>query len=68
MVRRYVRKTGQRQKSERVLTIRTEFHQPPDLDKLSELLIRLVLQQSGAGRSQDMTQPERPCASTRPPS
>lgn len=68
MARRYVRKTGQRQQSERVLTIRAEFHQPPDLDKLSELLIRLALQQSGAGRSPDTAQPERPCASTHPPS
>ena len=52
MARRYTRKTGQRQQSERELTIRAEFHEPPDLDKLCELLIRLPLQQSGSCRSE----------------
>ena len=50
MARRYARKTGQRQQSERELTIRADFHDPPDLDKLSELLIRMALQQSGSFR------------------
>ena len=63
MARRYERKTGQRQQSERVLTIRAEFHEPPDLDKLCELLIRLALQQSGACRSEGSTRPKRPRAS-----
>ncbi|AQP46503.1 hypothetical protein BW730_02040 [Tessaracoccus aquimaris] len=65
MARRYERKTGQRQQSERELTIRAEFHEPPDLDKLCELLIRLALQQSGACRSEGSTRPKRPraCAS-----
>ena len=48
MTRRYIRKTGQRQQSERELTIRADFHEPPDLDKLSELLIRIALQRSGS--------------------
>ncbi len=62
MARRYERKTGQRQQSERELTIRAEFHEPPDLDKLCELLIRLALQQSGPCRSEGTTRPKRPRA------
>lgn len=62
MARRYERKTGQRQQSERELTIRAEFHDPPDLDKLCELLIRLALQQSGSCRSEDATRPKSPRA------
>ena len=64
MARRYIRKTGQRQQSERELTIRAEFHEPPDLDKLCELLIRLALQQSGSCRSAGATRPKRPRAAT----
>lgn len=63
MGRLYVRKTGQRQQSERELTIRADFHEPPDLDKLSELLIRMALQQSGSCRSGDLPGPKRPRAS-----
>ena len=63
MARGYERKTGQRQQSERELTIRAEFHEPPDLDKLCELLIRLALQQSGSCRSGDAPGPKRPRAS-----
>ena len=62
MARRYARKTGQRQQSERELTIRADFHEPPDLDKLSELLIRMALQQSGSCRSEGATRPKRPRA------
>ncbi|CAG7843913.1 hypothetical protein USB125703_00130 [Pseudoclavibacter triregionum] len=62
MARRYERKTGQRQQSERELTVRAEFHEPPDLDKLCELLIRLALQQSGSCRSKGATRPKRPRA------
>ena len=68
MARRYARKTGQRQQSERELTIRADFHEPPDLDKLSELLIRMALQQSGSCRSGDTTRPKRPRASAGSPS
>ena len=63
MARRYERKTGQRQQSERELTIRADFHEPPDLDKLSELLIRMALQQSGSCRSGEAPRPTRPRAS-----
>jgi len=62
VARRYERKTGQRQQNERELTIRAEFHEPPDLDKLCELLIRLALQQSGSCRSEGVTRPKRPRA------
>lgn len=68
MARRYARKTGQRQQSERELTIRADFHDPPDLDKLSELLIRMALQQSGSCRLGDATRPKRPRASAGSPS
>lgn len=63
MARRYERKTGQRQQSERELTIRAQFHEPPDLDKLSELLIRVALQQAGPCRSENATRPKGPRAS-----
>jgi len=63
VARRYERKTGQRQQNERELTIRAELHEPPDLDKLCELLIRLALQQSGSCRSEDAPGPKRPGAS-----
>ncbi|MGE3192891.1 MAG: hypothetical protein AB7K08_05435 [Microbacteriaceae bacterium] len=68
MARRYTRKTGQRQQSERELTIRADFHEPPDLDKLSELLIRIALQRSGSCHSGGSTTPKRPRASVDPSS
>ena len=63
MGRRYVKKTGQRPQEERDFSIRADFNDPPDLDKLCELLIRLALQQSGSCRSEDATRPKRPRAS-----
>lgn len=63
MTRRYARKTGQRQQSERELTIRADLRDPPDLDKLSELLIRMALQQASSCRSGDATRPKGPRAS-----
>ena len=68
MARKYTRKTGQRQQSERELTIRADFHEPPDLDKLSELLIRIALQRSGSCPSGGSTTPKRPRASVDPSS
>ena len=68
MARRYTRKTGQRQQSERELTIRADFHEPPDLDKLSELLIRIALQRSRSCPSRGSTIPKRPRASVDPSS
>ncbi|AGJ77206.1 hypothetical protein B6N38_05755 [Cutibacterium avidum] len=46
MGRRYAKKTGQRPQEERDLSIRAEFNDPPDLDKLCELLIRMSLRRS----------------------
>jgi len=43
MGRRYVKKTGQRPQGERDFSIRADFNDPPDLDKLCELLIRISL-------------------------
>ena len=63
MGRRYVKKTGQRPQEERDFSIRADFNDPPDLDKLCELLIRLALQQSVACRSEGSTRPKRPRAS-----
>ena len=68
MARRYTRKTGQRQQSERELTIRADFHEPSDLDKLSELLIRIALQRSGSCPLGGSTTPKRPRASVEPSS
>ncbi len=45
MSRRYAKKTGQRPQDERDLSIRADFNDPPDLDKLCELLIRMSLRQ-----------------------
>ena len=68
MARRYTRKTGQRQQSERELTIRADFNDPPDLDKLSELLIRIALQRSGSCHPDGMDQSKRLRASAGPSS
>ncbi len=68
MARKYTRKTGQRQQSERELTIRADLNDPPDLDKLSELLIRIALQRSGSCPSGGATTPKRPRASAGPSS
>ena len=62
MGRRYAKKTGQRPQEERDLSIRAEFNDPPDLDKLTELLIRLALQQSGQHRAVKPTRPPHPSA------
>ncbi len=68
MARKYERKTGQRQQSERELTIRADFNDPPDLDKLSELLIRIALQRSGSCRPDGTGEPKRLRASAGPSS
>ena len=68
MARRYTRKTGQRQQSERELTIRADLNDPPDLDKLSELLIHIALQRSGSCPSGGATTPKRLRASVEPSS
>lgn len=44
---KYVKKTGQRRQDERRLSVRAEERDPPDYDKLTELLFRLALRESG---------------------
>jgi hypothetical protein len=51
MGRRYAKKTGQRPQGERDFRIRADFNDPPDLDKLCELLIRVALRQPSLTKS-----------------
>ncbi len=51
MPRKYVRKTNRRSREERNLSVRAEHRETPDLDKLTELLIRFALQDSGEQRA-----------------
>ncbi|RIX34604.1 hypothetical protein D3M95_06895 [Corynebacterium falsenii] len=67
MGRRYARKTGQRPQEERDLSIRAEFNDPPDLDKLCELLIRMSLRQPApSSPSHTVLRTELASAQTRP--
>ena len=52
---KYVKKTGQRRQEERRLSVRAQQRDPPDYDKLTELLIRLSLRQSSTPRGSDRT-------------
>lgn len=47
MGRMYVKKTNQRRREDRKLSARAEHCGTPDLDKLTELLIRFALQEAG---------------------
>lgn len=47
----YVKKTGRRPYGERSFSVRAVQREPPDLHKLSELLIRLTLQETGRTRA-----------------
>jgi len=51
MPRKYVRKTNRRSREERNLSVRAVHRDKPDLDKLTELLIRFTLQDSGEQRA-----------------
>lgn len=51
MPRKYVRKTNRRSREERNLSVRAEHRETPDLDKLTELLIRFALQDAGGQRA-----------------
>ena len=51
MPRMYVRKTNRRSREDRNLSVRAEHRDTPDLDKLTELLIRFTLQDSGEQRA-----------------
>lgn len=48
---KYVKKTSQRRYDERHFSIRAVHREPPDLHKLSEMLIRLTLQEIGESRA-----------------
>lgn len=57
MVRIYQRKTTWRPREERQLSVRAEHHDNPDLGKLTELLIRLTLQETGQRRIEHSASP-----------
>ena len=48
---KYVKKTSRRRYDERHFSIRAVHREPPDLHKLSEMLIRLTLQETGRTRA-----------------
>jgi hypothetical protein len=48
----YVKKTGRRAYEDRSFSVRAVHREPPDLHKLSELLIRLTLQETGQTRAE----------------
>ena len=55
MPRKYVRKTNRRSREERNLSVRAVHRDAPDLDKLTELLIRFTLQDAGEQRATTST-------------
>jgi hypothetical protein len=57
MVRNYRRKTTWRPREERQLSVRAEHRGTPDLEKLTELLIRLTLQETGQRRIERSASP-----------
>jgi len=57
---RYVKNTTRRRREDRNLTVRAEHRDPPDVDKLCQLLIRFTLQDMGESqvrrRSQEVAE------------
>ncbi len=53
---RYVKKTTRRRREDRNLTVRAEHRDPPDADKLCQLLIRFTLQDFGESRVRGLSQ------------
>ncbi|OLT41178.1 hypothetical protein BJF85_24470 [Saccharomonospora sp. CUA-673] len=53
---KYVKKTNRRRQEDRELSVRAELHDPPDYQKLTELLIRLSLRQSRTSQEQPSTE------------
>lgn len=51
MARMYVKKTNQRRREDRKLSARAHRRGTPELDKLTELLIRFALQEAGERRA-----------------
>lgn len=49
---KYVKKTNRRRQEDRQLSVRAERRDPPDSQRLTELLIRLFLCQSSAPQEQ----------------
>lgn len=56
MARKYVKKTTRRRREDRVLTVRAVHREPPDMDKLCELLIRFTLQDFGEAQAKRASQ------------
>lgn len=63
---KYVKKTGQRRQDERRLSVRAEERDPPDYDKLTELLIRLALRESGSPEERASQAPRQPGRASNP--
>lgn len=59
---KYVKKTNRRRQEDRQLSVRAELRDPPDYQKLTELLIRLSLRQPSTSQEQPSVQ--RPASST----
>jgi hypothetical protein len=68
MGRRYAKKTGQRPQDERDLSIRADFNDPPDLDKLCELLIRMSLRRPVPATARHSTTRAKPTSAQPRPS
>ena len=62
---KYVKKTNRRRQEDRQLSVRAELRDPPDYQKLTELLIRLSLRQTTS--SQEQPSAQRPASSTEAP-
>lgn len=56
MVRKYVKKTARRRREDRELTVRAVHREPPDVQKLCELLIRFTLQDFGDAQARRASQ------------
>lgn len=54
-MRRYV-KTTRRRREDRNLSVRAEHRDPPDVDKLCQLLIRFTLQDMGESQARQRSQ------------
>ncbi|CEG94206.1 hypothetical protein FAM23877_07300 [Propionibacterium freudenreichii] len=46
----YIKKTGQQRQDDRSLSLRAVHRDPPDVRKLTDLLIRLTMQEIGRDR------------------
>lgn len=63
---KYVKKTNRRRREDRHFSVRAVHRDPPDLHKLTEVLIRLTLEETGRSRAQRRA--EEPPETYRPPS